>query len=42
MLSLYGTGAVFTLGAAALLVAALAVLVFGPETKSKLLTEISA
>jgi putative MFS transporter len=33
---------VFTLGAAAFLVAALAVLVFGPETRGKVLEEISA
>jgi putative MFS transporter len=38
----YSTEAVFSLGAVAFVVAALAVLVFGPETKSKVLEEISA
>jgi putative MFS transporter len=38
----YGPEAVFTLGAAAFVVAALAVLILGPETRSKVLEEISA
>lgn len=38
----YGTEAVFTLGAVAFVVAAVAVLLFGPETKNKMLEEISA
>jgi len=42
ILSWYGAQAVFTLEAAAFLVAALLVLVCGPETKGKVQEEISA
>ena len=42
ILAACGPEAVFTLGAGAFIVAAVAVLVFGPETRSKVLEEISA
>jgi putative MFS transporter len=38
----YGVGAVFTLGAVAFLIAAVNVLILGPETKGRVLEDISA
>lgn len=41
MLVAYGSGAVFTMGAVSFVIAAVVVLALGPETKGRVLEEVS-